>query len=61
MENKDLKRSYTMEEMIEMFVEAEPFKPNKIRVGKFAKKLGYKLAVQKINYKQVFFYVKATD
>lgn len=61
MNKENLKRKISKEEMYELFVQESVFTPNKIRVGKFAKSLGYVSAYQKVNGKNVWFYIKATD
>lgn len=52
-----LKIKMTFEEMAEVFSYEHPeLIPNKSNVGRFAKKLGYRLIKQTVNYKQIYSY-----
>lgn len=54
-----MKEKMSFDEMAEAYMASQSiYKPNRIRVGKFAKMMGYKLAYQKVNKKLTYFYVK---
>lgn len=52
------KSKFNFDEMCEMFVKDYPyFIPNRRNVGAYAKRKGFVLCKQKINKKQIYFYV----
>lgn len=56
----ELKDFMSMDEMTEACRVEWPFYiPNKQRVGRYAKKRGYVVRKQKIDGRQIYFYVKA--
>lgn len=54
-----MKDKMTFDEMAEAYMASQSvYAPNRVRVGKFAKEMGYKSVHQKINKKLIYFYVK---
>ena len=48
----------TYDELAEYYVANHPgYTPNRVLIGRFAKKLGYRRAKQVIKGKQIYFYV----
>ncbi len=52
----------SIDEMSEAFVDDNPgYFPTKQAVGRYAKRIGYRLTSQKINKKQHYFYIRRND
>ena len=61
MNQPELKSKMTFDEMARVFVAKHPeFIPNRSNVGRFAKRIGFRLVKQVINYKQTYTYFNPT-
>ena len=62
MDKPTLKPRMMVDEMAEVFAFDHPeLFPTKSAVGRYAKKIGYKLHKQKLNGKQTYFYIRNND